>query len=126
MTSFRRGDVVLVLFPDSNLHTAKKRPALIVQADNVQTGLNQVIVAMITSNMSRANHPSRVALYLNSDNNQQTGLQLDSVIVRQLGDCPGKLYRSGARTIANYGRCRAIVSTHFWFTHFVIRDDVNR
>lgn len=81
MTSFRRGDVVLVLFPDSNLQTAKKRPALIVQADNLQTGLSQVIVAMITSNMSRSNHPSRVALYLNPDSSQQTGLQLDSVIV---------------------------------------------
>lgn len=30
-----RGDVVLVLFPDSNLLTAKRRPALVVQADSV-------------------------------------------------------------------------------------------
>ena len=30
---FKGGDVVLVLFPDSNLQTAKRRPALIVQAD---------------------------------------------------------------------------------------------
>jgi mRNA interferase MazF len=29
----RRGDVVLVLFPDSNLRTSKRRPALVVQAD---------------------------------------------------------------------------------------------
>ncbi len=28
----RRGDIVLVLFPDSNLRTTKRRPALIVQA----------------------------------------------------------------------------------------------
>jgi mRNA interferase MazF len=37
MTSYKRGNIVLVLFPDSNLQTAKKRPALIVQADNLQT-----------------------------------------------------------------------------------------
>ena len=55
-----RGDVVLVLFPHSNLRTAKTRPALVVQADNLQTGLPQIIVAMISSQVARANHPSRV------------------------------------------------------------------
>ena len=49
---FKRGNVVLVLFPDSNLRTAKRRPALIVQAENLSTGLPQVIVAMITSKMA--------------------------------------------------------------------------
>lgn len=34
MMRCKRGDVVLVLFPDSNLRTAKRRPALIVQADD--------------------------------------------------------------------------------------------
>ena len=57
---FSRGDVVLVLFPDSNLRSAKRRPALIVQADNLQTGLPQKIVAMISNNLSRAGHPSRL------------------------------------------------------------------
>jgi len=56
---YKRGDVVLVLFPDSNLRTAKRRPALVIQADNLNTGLRQTIIAMITSNMSRAEHPSR-------------------------------------------------------------------
>jgi mRNA interferase MazF len=58
----KRGDVVLVPFPNSNLRTAKVRPALAVQADNLQTGLAQVIVAMITSQVSRANHPCRVKI----------------------------------------------------------------
>ncbi|GEM_PF-3517196 len=31
---FKRGDVVLVLFPNSSLTTAKTRPALIVQTTN--------------------------------------------------------------------------------------------
>jgi len=42
---YSRGDVVLVLFPDSNLRTAKKRPALVVQADGLNTGLAQTIIA---------------------------------------------------------------------------------
>ena len=64
---------MLVLFPDSNLRTAKRRPALVVQADNLATGLPQTIIALITSNMARADHPSRVTLLLNSTEGQQAG-----------------------------------------------------
>jgi mRNA interferase MazF len=60
MTNYKKGDVILALFPDSNLQTAKKRPVLIVQADELKTNLPQVIVAMITSNLSRKDHKSRV------------------------------------------------------------------
>lgn len=41
--NFKRGDIVLVLFPNSDLTTAKTRPAIIVQSDNLQTGLPQII-----------------------------------------------------------------------------------
>lgn len=77
----KRGDVVLVLFPNSNLRTAKTRPALVVQADNLQTGLTQVIVAMISSQMSRANHPSRTTVLQTSPEGQQSGLLSDSVVM---------------------------------------------
>lgn len=79
--TYKRGDVVLVLFPHSNLKTAKVRPALVVQADNLQTGLPQLIVAMITSRMFRANHPCRVAVQLSSAEGQQSGLLTDSVVM---------------------------------------------
>jgi mRNA interferase MazF len=68
---YKRGDVVLVFFPDSNLRTAKRRPALVIQADNLNTGLQQTIVAMITSNMSRADHQSRVRLLRDSPEGRQ-------------------------------------------------------
>jgi len=96
-----RGDVVLVLFPDSNLRTAKRRPALVVQADNLQTALPQTIVAMISSNMARAGHPSRVTVLQSSAEGQQMGLHTDSVVMtdnlatvreneidRTIGQCP--------------------------------------
>lgn len=76
----KRGDIVLVLFPHSDLRTAKTRPALVVQADALNTGLPQLIVAMITSRMSRANHPSRVAILLTSPIGARSGLLTDSVI----------------------------------------------
>jgi mRNA interferase MazF len=79
--NYNRGDVVLVLFPNSNLRTAKTRPALIVQADNLQTGLPQVIVAMITSRTFRANHPSRVLIERSTPVGQPSGLLADSVVM---------------------------------------------
>jgi len=76
-----RGNVVLVLFPNADLRTAKPRPALIVQAENLQTGLPQVIVAMVSSRMFRSNHPSRVVVKLCSSEGKQSGLLSDSVIM---------------------------------------------
>jgi mRNA interferase MazF len=77
----KRGDVVLVLFPYSNLRTARPRPALVVQADNLETGLPQVIAAMITSRLFRMNHPSRVTVLLSTPEGQQSGLLTDSVVM---------------------------------------------
>ncbi|HEX8266770.1 MAG TPA: type II toxin-antitoxin system PemK/MazF family toxin [Pyrinomonadaceae bacterium] len=80
MTNYKRGDVILALFPDSNLQTAKKRPVLIVQADDLQTNLPQIIVAMITSNLSKKAHPSRVLIELSTPSGKQSGLLSDSLI----------------------------------------------
>ena len=77
----QRGDVVLVLFPDSNLRTSKRRPALVVQADQLGTGLPQTIVAMITSNMARAGHASRVVVRADGESAKGSGLLMDSVIM---------------------------------------------
>ncbi len=81
MMSIKRGGIVRVLFPNSDLSTAKRRPALIVQADDLDTGLPQVLVAMITSNMRRSNRVSRVTVLLESDEGRNSGLRLDSVIM---------------------------------------------
>lgn len=79
--SYKRGDIVILPFPDSNLLTVKIRPVIIVQADNLQTGLPQLIVAMISSNLSRAGCPSRVAVSIATPEGQQSGLVQDSVIM---------------------------------------------
>jgi mRNA interferase MazF len=98
---YNRGDVVLVLFPDSNLRTAKRRPAMVVQADDLQTGLSQTIVAMITSNPARAGHPSRVAFPQSSPDARQMGLHTDSVLMTD--NLATVLENEIDRTI---GRCR--------------------
>ena len=78
---FRRGDVVLVLFPNSDLRTAKRRPALVLQRDDLASGLPQVIVAMISSNPLRAGHPSRGYVAALSTEGRAAGLRLDSVVM---------------------------------------------
>ena len=81
MTGVKRGDVVLVLFPNSDLVTFKKRPALVVQADKLATELPQVVIAMITSNLARRGHASRVFIPLTSPQAKSSGLLTDSVIM---------------------------------------------
>jgi len=79
--TYKRGAVVLVVFPHSDLRTGKPRPALIIQGDNLQTGLPQVIVAMITSKVFRANHPSRVLVRMAAPEGKRSGLLSDSVVM---------------------------------------------
>lgn len=77
----KRGDVVLALFPNSDLLSAKTRPALVVQRDDLQSGLSQVVLAAITSQMSRAGHPSRFPVLVLSPAGKAAGLVVDSVVM---------------------------------------------
>lgn len=77
----RRGDVVLVLFPNSDLRTAKRRPALVLQRDELNNGLAQTVVAMISSNLARRGHAVRIFVSRDSAEGKAAGLRLDSVIM---------------------------------------------
>jgi mRNA interferase MazF len=79
--SYRRGDVVLALFPNSDLRTSKRRPVVIVEADHLGTGINQHVTALVTSNMTRLGHPSRVLIQSGTPEWQQSGLQTTSIIM---------------------------------------------
>jgi mRNA interferase MazF len=81
MTKPRRGDVVLVLFPNSDLRTAKRRPALVLQRDDLASGLPQTVIAMISSNPLRTGHPSRVSIATASPEGRTAGLRLDSIVM---------------------------------------------
>ena len=81
MTGYERGDIVLVWFPNSDQQTFKKRPAIVVQADELNTGLPQVVIAMVTSNLSRRGHPSRIFVARDTADGHAAGLLTDSVIM---------------------------------------------
>ncbi len=80
MTIYRRGEVILVRFPYSDLVRYKKRPALVVQDENVETGLSQRVVVQITSNLERTGD-TRVLVKKASPAGQAMGILSDSVIV---------------------------------------------
>jgi mRNA interferase MazF len=77
----QRGDIVLILFPNSDLRTAKRRPALVIQRDNLASGLAQTIIAMISTNLARRGHASRVFISISSPEGKASGLRLDSVVM---------------------------------------------
>jgi mRNA interferase MazF len=80
MTGYKRGDVVLVRYPHSDLMTFKKRPALVVQDDRIKTGLEQRIIVQITSNMNRTG-PSRVSVHKASVSGHAMGILQDSIVM---------------------------------------------
>ena len=48
-TPYKRGDIVLVLFPFTDLTSSKRRPALVVSPDPFNDGMQDVVLAAITS-----------------------------------------------------------------------------
>jgi len=81
MTTYKQGDIILVWFPHSDLTTVKKRPAIVLQADDLQTGLDQLIIGMITSNMMRRGHKSRIFIDPDTEKGKNSGLLGNSVIM---------------------------------------------
>lgn len=72
--------MALVRYPNSDLATYKKRPALVVQADDVDTGISQTVVALLTTNLRRTG-PTRVAFSKDSAEGRAMGLISDSVVM---------------------------------------------
>ena len=75
----KRGDVVDVLFPFSDLNQLKLRPALVVQSDALLKNAD-VVVACITGNLARLG-PARVLVSLNDALSAGTNLKTDSMIL---------------------------------------------
>jgi mRNA interferase MazF len=61
-TNYRRGDVVLVPFPFTDLSTTKQRPALVVSPDAWNATQPDVMLVAITSQMTVAPGPQDLVL----------------------------------------------------------------
>ncbi len=54
MTTYQRGDVVLVPFPFTHQTAAKKRPAVIISSNAHNSASSDVVIVAVTSNIERA------------------------------------------------------------------------
>ena len=48
-TRYKRGDIVLVSFPFTDISSSKRRPALVVSPDSFNQAMQDVVLAAITS-----------------------------------------------------------------------------
>lgn len=73
----KRGDIILITVPFSDLTSTKVRPALVVSPENPAEG--DFVVALITTNIDRALQPSDHALKTTDKDFSGTGLRFDSM-----------------------------------------------
>lgn len=76
----RRGDVVLVSFPFTDVAQSKIRPAVIVQNDRDNQRLRKTVVAMVTGNLRRAGDPSHLLIDPATVPGQSAGLSGPSLV----------------------------------------------
>jgi mRNA-degrading endonuclease toxin of MazEF toxin-antitoxin module len=76
----KRGNVVLALFPHASGTAAKKRPALVVQADYYNQRLHNVLLATITSNLSRRSDAAHYLIDVTTAEGRQSGLNQNSLV----------------------------------------------
>ncbi len=72
-----KGDIVLVPFPNSDLSTWKRRPALILYEDSIE---NETTIAYISSHTPIVPAPSDVLVTRGSPSFEESGLKWNSVI----------------------------------------------
>jgi mRNA interferase MazF len=77
----KRGDVVTVDFPYSDLTGSKRRPALVVQADVWNDRLDDTILALITSSKRRMiGSKTQLLIDITNPDGKLTGLAMNSVV----------------------------------------------
>src|SRR5947207_5601454 len=75
-----RGDIILARVPHAAGGRGKKRPAVVGQADQYNQTERHLIVAEITSNLSRVADPVNLLIEVATPDGQATGLTRDSVV----------------------------------------------
>jgi len=81
---YRRGDVVVAYYIHSDGETWKARPALVVQADDIETNLPQTLLALISSQVEKRQGETRFTIFKDSQLGKDVGIRLDSVIVADI------------------------------------------
>lgn len=75
-----RGNVVLVRFPHPSGLRGKKRPAVVIQSDLYSGTVGTVVVAEVTSILTRRGDPACLFVDVTTPEGKATGLLRDSVV----------------------------------------------
>jgi mRNA interferase MazF len=76
----KRGDVVLVRFPHPSGQRGKKRPAVVVQANQYSGMIRTVVVAEVTKNLTLKDDPACLHIDVGTPEGKASGLLVDSVV----------------------------------------------
>jgi mRNA interferase MazF len=76
----RRGNVVRVDFPFTDVPRGKKRPVVVVQNDGDNRKIRKTVVAMITGNLSRQGDSSHLLIDPSTPEGASSGLQGPSLV----------------------------------------------
>lgn len=76
----RRGDVVIVDFPFTDVSQGKLRPAVVVQNDRDNQRLRKTVIAMVTGNLRRAGDPSHLLVDPATADGASSGLHIPSLV----------------------------------------------
>lgn len=76
----RRGDVVIVDLPFTDVSQSKVRPAVVVQNDLDNQRIRKTVVALVTGNLRRQNDPSHLFIDPNDADGVSSGLSFPSLV----------------------------------------------
>jgi len=76
----KRGDVYTAVFAFPDGSSAKSRPMLVVQANFYNSRIRKVLLATITSNLSRQHDPAHLLIDIATADGNATGLRQNSLV----------------------------------------------
>jgi mRNA interferase MazF len=76
----RRGDVILAKVPSAVGTSPKTRPALVVQSDYYNQRISNLLVATITSNLTRRNDSAHYFIDASTTEGKSAGVHRDSLV----------------------------------------------
>ena len=79
--NIRRGDVLKARFPHAAGGKGKKRPVVVVQADQYNGRLRHAVVAQLTTNMTEKHDPACLLIEATTPEGKAAGLARDSLIL---------------------------------------------
>ena len=76
----KRGDVVIVDVAYVGAPGSKRRPALVVQNDVLNSAICETIIVAITSNLSNVHQPDQLLIDIATPDGTATGLSMNSAV----------------------------------------------